>query len=73
MSPDKKEVLGYIDVLIECPFCGGLVPDDFECLKCRSEMLHERTEDDLIYACSVCRKPVDESMSACPNCKTPFE
>ncbi|MGM0510277.1 MAG: double zinc ribbon domain-containing protein [Thermoplasmatota archaeon] len=68
----EEDDLGFIDVLIECPFCGGFVPDDFQCLKCGAEIF-EGEEESVIYVCSECREEVDEDAEKCPHCGTVFE
>ncbi|MFO8109591.1 MAG: hypothetical protein R6U17_03580 [Thermoplasmata archaeon] len=65
---DSQEELGYIEVLIECPFCGGYVPDDFECLKCNSEILEEVEYEQMLFICSKCREEVMEDTEQCPHC-----
>lgn len=62
----------YIDILIECPFCGGFVPDDYECLKCGAEIFEEE-EAAFKYVCSECRKEVDERDEECPHCGVQLE
>ncbi len=64
-----QEELGYIEVLIECPFCGGYVPDDFECLKCGSEILKETEYEQMLFICSKCRDEVTDDAEECPNCR----
>ncbi len=71
MSTEEKSP-GYIDILIECNFCGGLVPDDFECIKCGAELLEDDPEAELIYVCSVCRADVNEDAAYCSGCGTIF-
>lgn len=71
MSEEDKET-GYIDILIECRFCGAMVPDDFECIKCGTELLEEADEGKVYYACSVCRAKVDDDVLSCPGCNTSF-
>ncbi len=69
---NDEEVGGYMEILTECPFCGGLVPDDYVCIKCGQEILDERDEDKLVYACSICRYVLDDDVIECPNCKASF-
>ncbi len=71
MSEDEEKT-GYIELVTECPFCGGLIPDDFECIKCGAELLEEREDEKLMYVCSSCRKVVDDDVHSCPHCNTSF-
>ncbi len=68
----EEENPGYIDILVECRFCGGLVPDDFECIKCGAELLEEEHDGIMIYACSICREHIEEDTLVCPRCGTRF-
>ncbi len=63
---------GYIELVTECPFCGGVIPDDFECIKCGAELLEEREDEKHRYVCSICRKVIDEDVISCPHCDASF-
>lgn len=69
MSPEEE---GYMDVLIECPFCGAYVPDDYECLMCRSELFEEIEDSSYKYICSRCGTEVNETLDKCSNCGLKF-
>jgi len=69
---EEEDDTGYIDVLIECPFCGGFVPDEFQCIKCGTEIF-EGEEESIKYVCSNCREEVDEDDKKCPHCGTILE
>ncbi len=68
-EPTKEK--SYIEILVECPFCGGFVPDDFECLLCSQELLEDEPLS-VKYVCSNCRSEVDESVDECPECGAEF-
>ncbi len=72
MSGSQEEV-GFIEILVECPFCGGYVPDDFECLKCGSEILEQIGDEYTIFICSVCRSEVTDGAEYCPSCDALLE
>ncbi|MFO7990890.1 MAG: hypothetical protein R6U61_01185 [Thermoplasmata archaeon] len=65
------ETRSYIEILVECPFCGGFVPDDFECLLCGHELLDDEPLS-VKYVCSNCRSEVDENADVCPECAAEF-
>ncbi|MEF8873740.1 MAG: hypothetical protein V5A88_03600 [Candidatus Thermoplasmatota archaeon] len=67
---DRKE--GYIEELIECPFCGGFVPNEFECVLCGEEILETEISGRTKTVCSNCRTEVSEEAEECPNCDTIF-
>jgi len=69
----EEEESGYIEILIECPFCAAYVPDDFECLKCGYEIFESVEEDSTKYVCSSCGIDVDLDQEKCSNCGTLFE
>ncbi|MFW6141829.1 MAG: double zinc ribbon domain-containing protein [Candidatus Saliniplasma sp.] len=69
----KKKESGYIDILIECPFCAAYVPDDFECLKCGHEIFESAEEDSVKYVCSSCGIEVEFEEDECPNCGVQLE
>ncbi len=63
---------GYIEELIECPFCGGFVPDEFECIQCGEELLDTEMETRTKLVCSRCGHDVDADADRCPNCDAVF-
>lgn len=67
---DRKE--GYIEELIECPFCGGFVPNEFKCILCEEELLDTEMDTRKKMVCSHCGEEVDESDDACPECGAVF-
>lgn len=71
MSPEEE--VGYVEVMVECPFCGAYVPDDFECIKCGAEILESTEDEPHKYVCSECGMEVDELSEECPNCGVNFE
>lgn len=68
-----EEESGYIEILVECPFCAAYVPDDFECLKCGHEIFETSDQDTEKYVCSSCGIEVEFDLSECPNCEVLFE
>ncbi len=70
---DSSENVGYVEVLVECPFCGGFVPDDFECLKCGTEILEEMDYEQMKFICSQCREEVEDDTDICPSCDAILE
>ncbi|MFO7793300.1 MAG: hypothetical protein R6W73_10055 [Candidatus Saliniplasma sp.] len=69
----EEEELGYIEMLVECPFCAAYVPDDFECLKCGYEIFESQDEESVKYVCSSCGIGVEFDFEECPNCGVHFE
>lgn len=67
---DKEE--GFIEELIECPFCGGFVPNEFECSLCGYELVELEIDGRTKFTCSNCRAEVDEERDECPSCGTLF-
>ncbi|MFP4000325.1 MAG: hypothetical protein ACLFU5_00280 [Thermoplasmata archaeon] len=67
---DAKE--GYIEELIECPFCGGFVPDEFECILCGEEILETELDVRTKTVCSRCGAEVEEDAIRCPDCEALF-
>ncbi len=67
---DRKE--GYIEELIECPFCGGFVPNEFKCILCEEELLDIEMDTRKKMVCSYCGEEVDESEEECPECGAIF-
>ncbi|MFW6040338.1 MAG: double zinc ribbon domain-containing protein [Thermoplasmatota archaeon] len=63
----SSEDEGYIDILIECPFCSAYVPDDYECLRCGTPIF-EPEKRPIKYVCSRCGNEVKESEDKCLNC-----
>jgi len=63
---------GYIEELIECPFCGGFVPDEFECILCGEEILETDMVGRTRLVCSRCGTEVKEEIERCPECGTTF-
>ncbi len=68
----EEEESGYIEILIECPFCAAYVPDDFECLKCGQEIFEPVQEENTKYVCSSCRIEVEIDQEECLNCGMVF-
>jgi len=69
---EKDEKRGYIEELIECPFCGGFVPDEFECILCGEEILETELDGRTKTACSRCGSEVQEGADKCSECGTVF-
>ncbi len=69
---EKDEKEGYIEELIECPFCGGFVPDEFECILCGEEILQTELDVRTKTACSRCGSEVDEEADECFECGAVF-
>lgn len=67
---ERKEA--YIEELIECPFCGGFVPNEFECILCEEELLDVDMERRKKMICSYCTEEVDETYEECPGCGSDF-
>ncbi len=72
MSPEDEET-GYVEVLIECPFCKAYVPDDFECIKCGAEILNADETENFKLICSECRGEVEGEPDECPHCSVEIE
>ncbi len=70
---ESKAPVGYVEVLVECPFCGGYVPDDFECLKCGSEIMEETDYEQMMFVCSICREDVGDGADECEYCGAELE
>jgi len=70
VEEEAKE--GYIEELIECPFCGGFVPDEFECILCGEEILESEMVLRTKTVCSKCRTEVNEDSQSCPECEVEF-
>lgn len=70
VEEDIKE--GYIEELIECPFCGGFVPDEFKCILCGEEILDTDIVGRTKLACSRCGTEVKEDAESCPKCGAVF-
>ncbi len=70
VEEDTKE--GYIEELIECPFCGGFVPDEFECILCGEEILNPDMVGKTKSVCSRCGTEVKEEADSCPYCGAVF-
>lgn len=70
VAEEEEELYGYIEVMVQCPFCKAYVPDDFECLKCGAEMFEPIEEESTRYLCSNCGEEVDERAEECPSCGT---
>lgn len=62
----------YLEELIECPFCGGYVPNEFECILCEEELLESEMETRKKTVCSYCNEDVDETDDECPRCGAIF-
>ncbi len=71
-SQGEEEKTAYIEVFMVCPFCGGLVPDDFECIKCGAKVLETQEEEETSFVCSNCSEMVDEDAERCPSCSAHF-
>ncbi len=69
---EEEEETGFIETMIECPFCGGEIPDDFECILCGEELLDTEEDFEIKFVCSSCGKPVDENSAECPHCGIKF-
>ncbi len=69
---ENDAVEGYIEELIECPFCGGFVPDEFECIKCGEEILDTELDLRTKPVCSKCGVSVEENSDKCPSCGAVF-
>ncbi|MEF8834552.1 MAG: zinc-ribbon domain-containing protein [Candidatus Thermoplasmatota archaeon] len=63
---------GYIEELIECPFCGGFVPDEFECILCGEEILDTDKVGKTKLVCSRCGAEIEEETESCPDCGALF-
>jgi len=70
VKEDAEE--GYIEELIECPFCGGFVPDEFECILCGEEILETDIVGRTRTVCSICGAEVKEEAESCPKCGALF-
>ncbi|GEM_PF-1743347 len=70
VEEDQKE--GYIEELVECPFCGAFVPNEFECIMCGEEMLDVEMNGRTKTVCSNCRTEVSTEAEECLNCGTVF-
>ncbi len=68
----RREMKGYKEELIECPFCAGFVPDEFECILCGAEILDDEIEGRTKLVCSKCGSEVDEKKSSCSECGIRF-
>lgn len=68
----REEEKGFKEELIECPFCAGFVPDEYECILCGEEILEDEIEGRTKLVCSRCRTDVDEEHEECPNCGVKF-
>lgn len=69
---EDDTIEGYIEELIECPFCGGFVPDEFECIKCGEEILNTDLDVRTKTVCSRCGSEVKEDADQCSNCGAVF-
>lgn len=72
MAEEEEEETGFIETMIECPFCGGEIPDDFECIFCSEELLDTEEDFEIKFVCSSCGKTVDETAEECPHCGIRF-
>ncbi len=63
---------GYIEELIECPFCSGFVPDEFKCILCGEEILERDMVRRTKLACSRCGTEVKDGAERCPECGAVF-
>ncbi len=73
MAKYTEQEEGYIEELIECPFCGGFVPDEFECVLCGEELLDTEMETRTKLVCSHCSAEVEANDGSCPDCGAVFE
>ncbi|MFP3872279.1 MAG: zinc-ribbon domain-containing protein [Candidatus Natronoplasma sp.] len=67
---DQEE--GYIEEMIECPFCGAFVPNEFDCIMCGEEILETEVNGRTKFVCSNCQTEVDEEAEMCPECGASF-
>ena len=72
MSSEDEMEEAYIDVLMECPFCGAYVPDDYECLMCRAKIFEDYENQSYKYICSICGAEVEETDERCTECGVSF-
>ncbi|MBS3781339.1 MAG: hypothetical protein KGY66_07460 [Candidatus Thermoplasmatota archaeon] len=63
---------GYVEELIECPFCSGFVPDEFECILCGEEILETEVPGKTKLVCSRCGSKVKKDSESCPECGAVF-
>jgi len=69
---EKERPEGYIEELIECPFCGGFVPNEFRCILCEEELLDTEMDTRKKTVCSHCGEVVEKTDDECIGCEAIF-